>query len=588
MTESCPTRSHTSARGKQHRCAAANYGRALICGLLLLAGAPLAQSNCLAKDNVPAWLKPLRWTNPSSSNSETAPPPLPEVESPYLKPMRLRSDVKVSKQQANYSADELDFEVVSRPFHWANPEDQVTQPAQQTLSDEEQIAFEKEHFAWIRPFYWNNDQEMEQMVPLEMEYQGVGAQQLSKKWLDPFRWTNTTRPRAKARRSVAQRTPAANTDSWLARSSAELYRLPPVDGSSSDWKPESQTVAYLYQDNSLPSPDGSKDKQVTHPEADSDAQDLAEGLPFQNLHEGGELVEEGFPDGEGGGIIAEAETLGSEPEDNYTLQFLRADTVLLAPGEMQFDYGVTYTLADTKFPAINGSLLLEDARFRQREILTPLEIRYGLTRRMQLFVNAPFGWSNIEFTLSDFELFQNDGGFGDLTFGSTFLLREGDECCSDVVLTLAATAPTGIDPFLVPVGQPGVPSLGNGTWSMSANLLYIRTYDPLVVFYGFGTRQHFTRDVNGQSFRPGQEYNYQMGIGFAVNSKVTLSTRFNGTYITEGRLDGQRFIGDIREPMTIGFAATIARCNGLVEPFVDFGLTDESIETRFGVIWTRF
>jgi hypothetical protein len=28
--------------------------------------------------------------------------------------------------------------------------------------------------------------------------------------------------------------------------------------------------------------------------------------------------------------------------------------------------------------------------------------------------------------------------------------------------------------------------------------------------------------------------------------------------------------------------------NGLIEPFIDFGLTDESIETRFGVVWTRF
>ena len=64
-------------------------------------------------------------------------------------------------------------------------------------------------------------------------------------------------------------------------------------------------------------------------------------------------------------------------------------------------------------------------------------------------------------------------------FGGTFLLREGDENCSDIVMTLAASAPTGLDPLVVPAGQPGVPSLGNGTWSMSASLLHIRTYDPI-------------------------------------------------------------------------------------------------------------
>ena len=79
-----------------------------------------------------------------------------------------------------------------------------------------------------------------------------------------------------------------------------------------------------------------------------------------------------------------------------------------------------------------------------------------------------------------------------------------------------------------------------------------------------------------------------MGVGFAVNSKMTLSTRFSGAYVTEPRLNGQRFLGTIREPMTIGLAVTIAQCQGLIEPFVDFGLTDEAIESRFGIVWTRF
>ena len=555
----------------------------------MLAAGPLAASPGLAGDDVPSWIKPLTWTNPDSPETTLVPPPLRQIESPYLKPMRLRSDAKVSKQEANYSAEQLNFEVVSRPFRWANPQDNATAAAQQPLTDAEQIEFEKKHFAWIRPFYWNNDQEIEEMVPLELEYLGTRGQRLSKKWLDPFRWTNTSRRRSANKRLVATpTTPTANNDPRLARSSAALHRLPPVDGSGAHTKSELRTVALMYQQDSLPTPVDEQASTAVHPEADSDAEELTDGLPFQDVEQGEEIVGEGFVEGEEGGVIAEAETLGSEPEDNYSLQFLRADTVLLEPGEMQFDYGVTYTLADTTIPVVNGSSQLEHARFRQREFLTPLEIRYGFTRRTQLFVNVPFGWSNIEFAFSDFELFENDGGLGDVVFGSTFLLREGNECCSDVVLTLAASAPTGLDPLVVPTGQPGVPSLGNGTWSMSANLLHVRNYDPLVVFYGFGTRQHFTRDLSGHSFRPGQEYNYQMGVGFAVNSKVTLSTRFNGVYITEPRLDGQRFLGTIREPMTIGLAATIAQCNGLVEPFVDFGLTDETIEARFGIVWTRF
>jgi hypothetical protein len=588
MTESCLSRSHTTVWAQRRRWWAVGRSRALAYGLLIIAAATLTGAPCRADDSVPSWLRPLTWTNPESSNTATTPPPLPEVNSPYLKPMRLRNDVKVPQQQSDFSAEELDFKTVSQPFLWANPQDSFTEPDLAPLTDDEQIEFEKQHFAWIRPFYWNNDQEAEEMVPLEMEYLGTSRQKLSNKWMQPFLWTNTTRPRVKAKQST---TPAPTNDSWLARSSMELYRLPPVDrGRSQLVSPESEprTIAYMFQGDSLPAPTDDQGSPVVHPEPDSDAEDLADGLPFDQPQDGEEVLGEGFIEGAGGGIIADAETLGSEPEDNYSLQFLRADTVLLKPGEMQFDYGVTYTLADTIIPAVNGSSELEHARFRQRELLTPLEIRYGFTRRVQLFVNVPFGWSNIELALSDFELFENDGGLGDIVFGSTFLLREGNNECSDIVLTLAASAPTGLDPLVVPAGQPGVPSLGNGTWSMSANLLHIRTYDPMVVFYGFGTRQHFTRDLSGHSFRPGQEYNYQMGIGFAVNSKMTLSTRFSGAYVTEPRLDGQRFLGTIREPMSISMAVTIAQRKGLIEPFVDFGLTDESIQTRFGVVWTRF
>lgn len=590
----------TTTREQQRRRLPTKRARALLCGLLLVALGQLAGSRCLAAEDVSPWVKPLMWTNPASSNAETSPPPLPKVKSRWLKPLRLRADTKVVPRTDEYTANEPDFEQVSRPFHWANPQEAAVESKPQ--NEAEQIEFEKQHFAWIRPFYWDNTEEAEMMVPYQREYTGIDGQQLSSVWMKPFSWRNDA-PSWRPNQNLAQSGNAA----WLVAGSTELYRLPPVEGVDARFAGAAshpRTVAFMFQENTLPGPskeeNGAKSESAPpddraseplaapagHPAVDSDAEDLGDRLPFEELDENVPLDGEALGTGEG--VIADAETLGSEPEDNYSLQFLRADTVLLEPGEMQFDYGVTYTLADVIIPVVNSSLFVEDARFRQRELLMPLEIRYGFTRRLQLFANVPFGWSNIEFTFSELELFENDGGIGDVTFGGTLLLREGDQCNSDLVWTFSTTAPTGVDPFGVPAGQPGVPSLGNGVWSMASNLLWIRSYDPVVVFYGVGTRQSFTREIAGQSFRPGQEYNYQMGVGFAVNSKITFSTRFNGAYITEPRLDGARFIGTIREPMTISFAVTMARCNGLVEPFVDFGLTDESIESRFGVVWTRF
>lgn len=544
--------------------------------IALWAVTPIGPANGKEKSTSP-WLKPLLWTNDEAearATKQLQKATQPKVALKQLNPINLQADTKVPLRSDEYTANEPTFDRITKPFGWTNPQDaSAPNEVPKKLTDAEQIEFEKETFAWIRPFYWNNTEEMEQPLPLQQEYVGTEGQQIWTAWLKPFAWKNEV-PR--------RRTFAAN-------SGPQLRRLPPVEGDRHRDNP--QTVAFMHQVDDLPTPAGEPNAQSealsTPPgQVQNGSTSNSEDLPFVNLDEDGDFLD---PENvEGGGAIAEAETLGTEPEDN-SLQFLRAETVLLEPGEMQFDYGVTYSLFDQTLPVLNGLSQLELARFRQREMVVPLQIRYGLARKVQLFVSVPFGWANTELTFSDLEEFENDGGIGDVTFGGTFLLRQGNHQCSDIVMTLAASAPTANDPLATPPGRsPIVPSLGSGSWSLAASLLYIRNYDPLVVFYGFGTRQSFDQDFNGQDFRPGQEYNYQMGIGFAVNSQVTLSTRFNGAYVTEAELDGQRFLGSIQEPMAVELALTIAQCQGLVEPFVNFGLNDDAVESRIGIVWTRY
>jgi len=591
------------------------------------AGAERANAPSVTSKDAPesrrfsSWLRPLQWTNDSSRDNQPENQSakqafvvnVPRVNSHWLEPLGWRRDVQVGYDSKEFTANEPNFQKFMRPFNWKNPsgaDNEASPPSNGSrrggrLSTAEQIELEKEKFVWIKPFYWNNQEDVAAGNP---DYDENGElvidsdpfpQRITPLVL-PFRWAN------KRSRSVAVAGSSSKT-----RVAAGLERLPPPTANQHQlrslppihWTEQSDAriasnprmAAYHFQDSSDQKSPSSAKKSDTKgngeplppPSTDETVEGLIEGkVPTMEAMPGVPSGNDGQTDEDG--VLAEAETLGSEPEDN-SLQFLRADTVLLSPGKMQFDYGVVYSLFDQTLPAINGSNELELARFRQREMLVPLELRYGLARRVQLFVNVPFGWANIEHTFSDFELFENDGGIGDVVFGSTILLRQGKGEKSDAVLTVAASAPTGQDPFAIPVGQPGVPSLGNGTWSISTNLLFIRTYDPLVVFYGFGTRQHFLRDLNGQTFRAGEEYNYQMGVGFAVNERITLSTRFNGSYVTEARLNGNRIIGSIQEPISVEFAMTIAKSNKkLVEPFVSFGLTDEAVQARFGIVWTRY
>ncbi len=117
-------------------------------------------------------------------------------------------------------------------------------------------------------------------------------------------------------------------------------------------------------------------------------------------------------------------------------------------------------------------------------------------------------------------------------------------------------------------------------------MLFIDNYDPIVIFYGIGYRHQFEREFLGIDVDPGEEIRAQLGVGFAVNSQVTLSTRFAAAFITRTQYDGQSVDGSYSEPMSVRFAATVLRCQKLIEPFVEIGATDDATASRFGIVWT--
>ncbi len=167
------------------------------------------------------------------------------------------------------------------------------------------------------------------------------------------------------------------------------------------------------------------------------------------------------------------------------------------------------------------------------------------------------------------------------------LLKQGKEDFPDITATFSFTAPTGSATVLT-VPTPLAPAnMGDGFWALAVDLLMIHNIDPVVFFYGVGTRQRFERTFDDVVFQPGGEYNYLFGAGFAVNERVTLSSTFAGAYVSELHLDNQRVPGTIQEPMALRFAATILRRKMLVEPFVEFGLTDDATSARFGIVWTH-
>jgi hypothetical protein len=298
--------------------------------------------------------------------------------------------------------------------------------------------------------------------------------------------------------------------------------------------------------------------------------------------------------------LESAESLGEAPEEQ-PLQFLRRVTPLLRRGDWQFDTGVTYTLSEASIPVVitrsPGApvVALDPARrVRQRLLAAPFEVRYGLTNRIQLFAFAPVGWSNNEVTNLSLtsstpfyeQLSDSVGGIGDLSAGGTFLLRQGSHSRPDIVGTLFATAPTGNSAFPFATFSPQS-ALGQGYWAVAGNVLVVHSYDPVVLFYGVGARNRFEQTfVRRIVVDPGQEYSYQLGVGFAVNSRVTLSAAYLGSYVVEDKINGVRIEGGNLEPLRMRFAVTLQRPKFICEPFATIGMTDDAPAAHTGITWT--
>jgi hypothetical protein len=292
------------------------------------------------------------------------------------------------------------------------------------------------------------------------------------------------------------------------------------------------------------------------------------------------------------------EKLGQAPED-YSHQFLRQESVLLKKGQYQFDVGLNYTVFDHNFTNLgigigesNGQATVAavDSRFTSRLLLMPLDLRYGICDRLQAFADVPFGWSNTERSCFGEDDFTNTGGIGDVTVGVSWLAHKtsGCSCDPDVIFTFGCTAPTADVSPLQGIVEPPNTLLGQGFFYGSWNVLFVHTIDPIIVFYGFGSRHGVTREYHGYEIRPGDQYIYRCGLGFAVNERVTLSTVATGCYITAPYLNGTRIEGLDMEPISVRFGATIAmaHCRRFWDPFVEIGLTPDAPNARVGMTFT--
>lgn len=290
----------------------------------------------------------------------------------------------------------------------------------------------------------------------------------------------------------------------------------------------------------------------------------------------------------------EAETIGVPPPREQP-QFLRNDSVLMTPGDYQWEIGVSYARNLNQSPVgqiIGESSFVGNLRRVNRVLQMPLELRIGLTENLQGSVSLPVGWANQEISIATAGLTDESFGIGDLTLGLTRLIRQGDLTEPNILGFFSLSIPTGQSSLATSLDDPSI-ALGRGFYSMTTGLTVTKTIDPLVFFFGGGYQHNFEASFSQVGrLNPGNGAFYRLGVGYAVNSNVSLSTAFTGAFLDKAELNDIRLGGTAREPLSLRIAATVVnkkksvRKARTVEPFVNLGLNEDATDTILGVTWT--
>jgi hypothetical protein len=260
------------------------------------------------------------------------------------------------------------------------------------------------------------------------------------------------------------------------------------------------------------------------------------------------------------------------PRDQGMKTVLREEHAIFEHG-FTLEPGFSYTRTDRNRVALSGFLILDAIALGTISVdevesdilLFDLTGRYGLTDRIQLDINVPFLYRSTTYreTATDGEEVEKtvDLNFelSDISFGFSYQLFQESKDWPDIVWSTRVRAPTGSHPFGIKQTTAGendtlqfpeqIPS-GNGIWSLTSGLSFVKTLDPAVIFASFSYSYNFEHDFDDISSKVDERVPgsidignaFQFGLGFAIalNESLTMSISYSQRFsqVTRTRVQG--------------------------------------------------
>lgn len=181
---------------------------------------------------------------------------------------------------------------------------------------------------------------------------------------------------------------------------------------------------------------------------------------------------------------------------------------------------------------------------------------YPLSSRLQMVMNVPIvyrqstyqigGAGDASSSYSQATVSTHGPRLGDVSIGAYYQLLKESKKWPTLTGSLLVTAPTGVTPYGIKVVEPNsnnsnlsVPTnlpTGNGVWTLTPGLSFVVTSDPAIFFGSASYYYNFNRSFADISTTPGttqpgevalgNAFQYSLGVAFALNDRLSLSTSF--------------------------------------------------------------
>lgn len=323
-------------------------------------------------------------------------------------------------------------------------------------------------------------------------------------------------------------------------------------------------------------------------------------------------------------VTSEGEEIVKEAPLSRSAEAVYREQNALFYNTFTLETGVTYTHSDRRQLTLEGFLAL-DAIFlgrinldRVKSDIVQFDVtgRYGVTDRLQVDFNLPFLYRSSTYesggvggsapTLGDHDVSNSD--IGDVSAGVYYRIFPETATSPDVVMNVRLKAPTGKDPYgikfrTVPgnnnLSAPDELPTGNGVWSLSTGLTFVKTVDPAILFANIGYTHNFTRGFSDISGDPnlkisgdidlGDTYQIGGGVAFALNDRMSFSTSYAHRFTRKSRIkqDGQSWVSVVGSDSSSGllnFGLTYAMTDRLsMVTNVGLGVTPDAPDVSVGI-----